>query len=65
MIKRGAKSRVSETERLNQLVKILEDCFEKLKIAYEKRDSEDFNRLKRMIIHTQKKIFEVTNENNK
>ncbi len=65
MAKRGAESRVSETERLNQFVKILEDCFEKLKIAYEKRDSEDFNRLKRMIIHTQKKIFEVTNENNK
>ena len=65
MAKRGAESRVSETERLNQFVKILEDCFKKLKIAYEKRDSEDFNRLKRMIIHTQKKIFEVTNENNK
>ena len=40
MLKRGVKKKVSEAERLDQ-------------VAYEKRDSEEFNRLKKIIIQTE------------
>ncbi|MBS3086893.1 hypothetical protein J4422_04290 [Candidatus Pacearchaeota archaeon] len=48
-----------EISNLNQLVKTLEDSFEKLKKAYEKQDPENFNRSKAILIQTQRRIFEV------
>ena len=44
---------------LNQLVKTLEDSFSRLEDAYEKKDSENFNKLKRTIIRMQRKISET------
>ena len=64
MIKRGAERKFSETEEINQFVKILEGSFEKLKIAYGKRDFEDFNGLKRIIIQTQRKMWIMLNRDN-
>ena len=54
--KDGAEEEISS---LNQLVKTLEDSFEKLKKAYEKQDPENFNRSKAILIQTQRRIFEV------
>ena len=44
---------------LNQLVKTLEEAESKLEQAYEKRNHENFNRLKKLILQVQKKISEV------
>jgi hypothetical protein len=44
---------------LNQLVETLESSFEKFKKAYDKKDSENFNKQKKIIIQTQKKISEI------
>lgn len=44
---------------LNQLVGTLESSFEEFKRAYEKKDSENFNEIKRTLIQTQKKILEI------
>lgn len=44
---------------LNQLVGTLGSSFEKFKRAYDKKDSEDFNKLKKIIIQTQRKISEI------
>ena len=52
----GAEEEISN---LNQLVKTLEDAFEKLRKAYEKRDPENFNRSKAILIQTQRRIFEI------
>jgi len=44
---------------LNQLVGTLESSFEEFKRAYEKKDSENFNKIKKIIIQTQRKISEI------
>ena len=44
---------------LNQLVKTLESSFKEFKRTYEKKDSENFNKLKKIIIQTQRKISEI------
>ncbi len=44
---------------LNQLVGTLESSFEEFKKACEKKDAENFNRLKKIIIQTQRKISEI------
>lgn len=44
---------------LNQLVETLESSFEEFKRAYEKKDSENFNKQKKIIIQTQRKISEI------
>ena len=62
MLKRGIENEVSKTKDFDHFVKILEDSFEKLRIAYGKRDSEEFNRLKRIIIQIQRKIESRLNE---
>ena len=48
-----------EVTFLNQLVKTLEEAESKLEQAYEKRNHENFNRLKKLILQVQKKISEV------
>lgn len=49
----------SDISFLNQLVKTLEDSFNKLEKAYNKKDSENFNKLKKIVVQTQGKILEV------
>ena len=44
---------------LNQLVGTLESSFEKFKKAHDKKDSENFNKQKKIIIQTQRKISEI------
>ena len=44
---------------LNQLVGTLESSFEEFKKAHEKKDSENFNKQKKIIIQTQRKISEI------
>lgn len=44
---------------LNKLVGTLESSFEEFKRRYEKKDSENFNEIKRTLIQTQKKILEI------
>lgn len=44
---------------LNQLVKTLEDSFEKLNKSYEKKDPENFNKSKAILVQTQRRIFEA------
>jgi len=48
-----------EVSLLNQLIKTAEDSFEKLKKAYEKGDSENFNKLKVTLIQTQRRLLEI------
>lgn len=49
----------SDIPVLNQLVKALEDSFDRLEIAYRKRDPENFNKLKKIVVQTQRKISEI------
>ena len=49
----------NEISLLNQLIKTAENSFEGLKKAYEKEDSESFNKLKATLIQTQRRISEV------
>ena len=56
-VEKWLKKEISEEERLNNYVKILEDSFEKLREAYEKKDSDEFNRMKKTIINLQKNIL--------
>jgi hypothetical protein len=49
----------AEISLLNQLSKTLEDSFEKLKKAYEKKDVEKFNKLKVILIQTERRILET------
>lgn len=44
---------------LSQLAKSLEEAESKLEQAYEERDYEKFNRLKKFILQIQKKISEI------
>lgn len=44
---------------LNQLIESLEDGALKLEVAFERKDSEDFIRIKKFMIQMQKKIAEV------
>jgi hypothetical protein len=44
---------------LNRLVETLESSFEKFKKAYDKKDSENFNKQKKILIQTQRKISEI------
>jgi len=44
---------------LNQFVGTLESSFEELKRTYDEKDSENFNKLKKIIIQTQRKISEI------
>ena len=54
------KSR-EEIAFLNQLVLSVEEAKLKLEEAYRQRDAEGFNRAKKFIIQTRKKILEVLN----
>jgi len=56
MIKRG------DIMFLNQLVKTLEEAELKLEEAYDEKNYESFNNVKKLIIQVQKKISEVLNE---
>lgn len=49
---------------LNQLVKALEDSYRKLEKYYEKKDSENFNKVKNEFIQTQRKILEIAGKGN-
>lgn len=44
---------------LNQLIKTLEESYKKLGKYYEKKDSENFNKMKKEIILNQKKVLEI------
>ena len=44
---------------LNQLIGTLESSFEEFKRAYNEKDSENFNKSKKIIIQTQRKISEI------
>jgi len=44
---------------LNQLIKSLEETESKLEEAYEKKDYEDFNKLKKFMMQIQKRIHEI------
>ncbi len=44
---------------LNQLIETLESSLEKFKTAYDKKDSENFNKIKKTLIETQKTILEI------
>ncbi|MFH1310910.1 MAG: hypothetical protein ABIH65_00710 [Nanoarchaeota archaeon] len=58
MIKEGIEGTgILEIESLNQFVRTLEDSFKELEIAYEKKDFDNFNRLKKLIIQIQREIF--------
>ncbi len=48
--------REGDVSLLNQLVKVLEDSIVRLEEAYNKKDSESFNKLKGTIVQTQRKI---------
>lgn len=47
---------------LNQLVKTLEEAELKLEEAYDEKDYESFNNVKKLIMQIQKKISGVLNE---
>lgn len=49
----------AEVSLLNQLVKTLEDSFVKFKKAYGKKDAEEFNKLKVILVQTERRIFEA------
>jgi hypothetical protein len=44
---------------LNHLIKTLEEAELKLEEAYDKKDYENFNRTKKMMLQIQKKISEI------
>jgi len=44
---------------LKQLVLSLEEAEEKLERAYDKKDFDEFNKIKKFILQTQKKISEI------
>jgi len=48
-----------DIQTLNQLLDSLEMSLSELERAYEKKDSENFNKLKKIIIQTQRKISEI------
>ncbi len=48
-----------EIEFLNQLINSLEEAEIKLSNAYEKRDSTNFNKIKKFILQIQKRINEI------
>jgi len=52
----------SDLPVLNQLVVNLEKSFKILKESYQRRDSGKFNETKKTILQTQKKIFDMTQE---
>ncbi len=45
---------------LNHLIKSLEENLSELERAYNEKDFESFNKTKKVMIHLQKKISEVT-----
>ena len=47
---------------LNQLVKTLEEAELKLEETYNKKDYENFNNVKKLVIQIQNKMSEVLNE---
>jgi len=62
MGKEAVQKRDREDEQislLNQLVKTLEDSLEKLNKSYEKKDPENFNKSKAILVQTQRRIFEI------
>jgi len=48
-----------DVSALNQIIKDLENFYEKLKEAYEKKDSGTFNIMKKKIIQAQRKISQI------
>lgn len=48
---------------LNQLIKNLEDSYAKLKKFYDKKDSENFNKIKIEIIKSQREILRMAGQN--
>ena len=53
MIKEG------DLPTLNQLVKILEDSFERLEKSYKNKNSEEFNKSKSLIVQTERRISHI------
>ncbi len=49
----------SDIPNLNQLIKMLEDSYKKLEKYYEEKDSENFNKAKKDLTQTQKKILDI------
>lgn len=45
---------------LNQVMKTLEDAFEKMEKAYQENDAEDFNKAKIILLQTQRKLIGVS-----
>jgi len=50
---------VFETSVLNQLILSLEKSIEELQKAYEEKDKDNFNNIKKLILKTQKQINEI------
>lgn len=48
-----------EVEFLNQLAETLKETEKKLELAYQRKDVENFNKIKRFIFQIQEKISEV------
>jgi len=55
----GGKVKKEESLFLNQLVNSLEEASEKLGKYYEKRDSENFNKSKKIMLKIQKEISDI------
>jgi len=47
---------------LNQLIKTLEEAEGKLEDAYEKKDHEEFNKIRKFILNLTAKISEMTDD---
>jgi len=56
MIKKG------DISVLNQLIKEIENSYEKMKEAYEKKDSKTFNSMKKNIIQAQRRISQIVSD---
>jgi exonuclease VII small subunit len=51
--------RKEEIEYIIQIVKTLEEVIPRLETAYNKKDAETFNRIKKFILQAQRKVQEV------
>ncbi len=60
MQKEGELSKKESIEYLNQLIKTLDESIAKLEIYYEKKDYENFDRMRRFIVGIFTKIAEIT-----
>jgi len=51
--------KAEDISSLNQLVRILEDSSRRLKKAYQEKDTQNFNKLKKIIFQAQNIIFDI------